>query len=100
MALSKAPQTKVAQKTVLPYLLFGSHPLAPITRQLVGQQPVPCSWQRRQMSKTPLDAKNLSSAAIISPRVNPLSEPLSGSPSRSGLAFKRFRSARAHRAQS
>jgi len=35
MALSKAPQTKAAQKTVLPCLLFGSHPRAPITRQVV-----------------------------------------------------------------
>src|SRR5262245_32660840 len=70
MALSKAPQTKVAQKTVLPCLLFGSQPFAPITRQVVGQHPVPCSWQHRQMSKTPLEAKKRSSAAIISARVN------------------------------
>src|SRR5262245_54458079 len=96
MALSKAPQTKVAQKTVLPRLLFGSQPFAPITRQVVGQHPVPCSWQRRQISKTPLEAKKRSRAAIISARVNLLSGPLSGS----GREFSRFRSVRAHRAQS
>src|SRR5262245_11317307 len=71
MALSKAPQTKAAQKTVLPYLLFGSQPFAPITRQVGGQHPVPCSWQRRQMSEAPLDAKKRSSAAINSWRVKP-----------------------------
>src|SRR5262249_35280883 len=92
MALSKAPQTKVAQKTVLPYLLFGSQPFVPITRQVGGQHPVPCSWQRPQMSKTPLEAKKRSSAAINSSRVNPSSG--------SGSAFSRFRSERARRAQS
>src|SRR5262245_33064006 len=92
MALSKAPQTKAAQKTVLPYLLFGSQPDTPITRQVGGQHPVPCSWQRRQMSKTPLDAKKRSSSAINSSRVNPSAG--------SDWAFNRFRSARAHHAHS
>jgi hypothetical protein len=92
MALSKAPQTKAAQKTVLPYLLSGSQPCGPIARQVDGQHPVPCSWQRRQMLIAPLDAKKRSSAAINSCRVKPLAG--------SGRAFSRFRSARAHRAQS
>ena len=35
-------QMNAAQKTVFPRLLFGSPPAVPMTRQVGGQQPVPC----------------------------------------------------------